>query len=532
MEQERDSTFLDISTRISRFAHATPDAEAVIAGDDRFTYRDFDLSVTRCANALRTLGVDVGDRVAILASPSAAYLQAFLGTLRAGGCVVPLSPMASPEQLELMIADSETRVLFVSVDMIETGRRLAAAGSLLPGAAILFDAIADGFVSYRDFVAGAGNLMPDVRIDPEMLFNVIYSSGTTGAPKGIMHNHATRTTTLDRFKDIGFGPGCRSLVATPLYSNTTLAAWLPTLGLGGAVVMMPRFNARAYLELAERERATHTILVPVQYQRILSEPEFDEFDLRSFSFKMTTSAPMQSRLKEEIARRWPGPLLEMYGLTEGGGICTLDVKADAGKLDTVGKPAFGCVIKIIDDGGNELSEGQVGEIVGRGPIMMQGYHNRPDESAAIVWNDRDGQRYFRSGDLGWFDSEGYLHLSDRKKDMIISGGFNVYASDLEAVLCRHPAVSDAAVIGIPSVQWGESPLGFVVLREGHEVDPAVILNWANSQLGKTQRLSSVEVRGLLPRNTLGKVLKRDLRTPYWKAEVRSDEGQTPSIPRQ
>jgi long-chain acyl-CoA synthetase len=158
---------------------------------------------------------------------------------------------------------------------------------------------------------------------------------------------------------------------------------------------------------------------------------------------------------------------------------------------------------------------------------MQGYHNRPDESAAIVWHDSDGQRYFRSGDLGWFDSEGYLHLSDRKKDMIISGGFNVYASDLEVVLCRHPAVSDAAVIGIPSVKWGESPLGFVVLREGHQVDPAVILDWANSQLGKTQRLSSVEVRGLLPRNTLGKVLKRDLRAPYWKADVRSNEKQTP-----
>jgi long-chain acyl-CoA synthetase len=510
--------FVDISTRLSRHAEAQPDADTIICGQSRITYRDLDLQVSRCANALIGLGIKPGDRVAILASPSVAYLEAFLGTLRAGGCVVPLSPMASPEQLSLMIADCAAKALFVSESAIEHGRRLASGWSPLKGGAIVFDGQADGFASYAALLAGASDQPPGIPVLPEMLFNIIYSSGTTGTPKGIVHSHATRTMTLDRFGDLGFGHGCRSLVATPLYSNTTLAAWLPTLGLGGAIILMAKFDAHAYLELAARERATHTILVPVQFQRILADPDFDRFDLSAFAFKMTTSAPMQTGLKREAARRWPGPLIEMYGLTEGGGICTLDIKADDSKLDSVGKPAFGCVIKIIDERGEELPRGQVGEIVGHGPIMMQGYHNQPDRTAEIVWHDRDGERFFRSGDMGWFDREGYLHLSDRKKDMIISGGFNVFAADLESVLCRHPDVSDAAVIGIPSLEWGETPLAFVEPRTGRRPDADALREWANGQLGKAQRLARVEIRDMLPRNALGKVLKRELRQPYWTAQ--------------
>ena len=512
MAEADQPLFVDISTRLSRHAETQPDAEAIVCGEQRISYREFDARVSRCSNALAGLGVKPGDRVAILASPSAAYLEAFLGILRAGGCAVPLSPMASPEQLSLMIADSGAKALFVSESAIANGRFAAAS---LP--VIIFDTEAAGLISYRAFLAGASDRAPGIPILEEMPFNIIYSSGTTGAPKGIVHSHATRTLTLDRFGDLGFGRGCRSLVATPLYSNTTLAAWLPTIGLGGTVIMMTRFNARFYLELAAAERATHTILVPVQFQRILADPDFDRFDLSAFTFKMTTSAPMQTGLKREAAWRWPGPLIEMYGLTEGGGICTLDLKADDHKLDTVGKPAFGCVIKIIDDRGEELPAGQPGEIVGRGPIMMQGYHNQQVKTDEIVWHDRDGERFFRSGDMGWFDPDGYLHLSDRKKDMIISGGFNVFAADLESVLCRHPDVSDAAVIGIPSLEWGETPLAFVVPRTGRTPDSDALREWANGQLGKAQRLARVELRDTLPRNALGKVLKRELRQPFWTA---------------
>jgi long-chain acyl-CoA synthetase len=507
-----EAAFVDISTRLARHAASQPEADAIVFAGRRISYGELDRRVNHCAQALIRLGVKPGDCVAMLAAPSDLYLETLLGTLRAGACTAPLSPMASAEQIHLMLADCQAKALFVSTSTWEAGR---AAAPLLPGGLITFDGAGEGFVAYETFLAGASAEPPRIPILPEMMFNIIYSSGTTGAPKGITHSHATRTMTLDRFGDLGFGHGCRSLVATPLYSNTTLAAWLPTIGLGGAVIMMPKFDARGYLELADREGATHTILVPVQFQRILADPEFERFDLSHFKFKMTTSAPMQTGLKREIARRWPGPMIEMYGLTEGGGICTLDIKRDDAKLDTVGKPAFGCVLKIVSERGEELPPGETGEIVGRGPIMMQGYHNKPERSAEIEWRDRDGQVYFRSGDMGWFDAEGYLHLSDRKKDMIISGGFNIYAADIEAVLHAHEDVSEAAVIGVPSLEWGETPLAFIVTRPGAEVDPEGLRDWTNGRLGKAQRISRVEFRDALPRNALGKVLKRELRAPYW-----------------
>ena len=503
-------TFVDIGTRIARHAAERPQAEALVVGDQRISWAEFDRAVNRRANLLIGQGVRPGDRVAILAPTSAAYLETFLGTLRAGASAVPLSPMAAPDALRAMISDSGAVVLCAA----SATRDQAEACAGPDVGRIAFDFAAPGWI---DGAAPVADTPPGVTITPQMGFNLIYSSGTTGTPKGIVHNHDTRTVTLDRLVGLGFGPDCRTLVATPLYSNTTLAAWLPTVGLGGTVVLMTKFDAHRFLELAQGERITHTVLVPVQYQRILAEPDFDRFDLTSFRFKMVTSAPIRAQAKREIVDRWPGPLLEMYGLTEGGGLCTLDVGANPGKLDTVGKPAWGCDMRILDDRGVELPPGQVGEIVGRGPVMMSGYHNQPDRTAEMIWRSPEGEVFFRSGDLGWFDADGFLHLSDRKKDMIISGGFNIFATDLEVVLAAHPDVRDVAVIGIPSAEWGETPLALVVTRPGTTVTADDLRGWANAQLGKAQRISAVEFRDSLPRNALGKILKRELRAPYWPA---------------
>ena len=346
-------------------------------------------------------------------------------------------------------------------------------------------------------------------------FNVIYSSGTTGTPKGILHDYRFRQRQMVRMSRFGLDGNAVNLVSTPMYSNTTLVSVLPTLFYGGTLVLMAKFDARRFLEMAERYRVTHAMLVPVQYQRILADPEFNRFDLSAFQLKLCTSAPLRADVIREAMERWPGNIREVYGLTEGGISTSLDCAAHPDKWDSVGKPTEGAEVRAIDEEGNELPRGETGEIVGRAISMMRGYINREEQTRDMLWTSPEGLVFYRSGDMGRVDEEGFVYILDRRKDMIISGGFNIYAVDLEKVLLAHPAAADVAVIGIPSEQWGETPLGLVVLKPGCTEDEAEILEWTNGQLGKAQRLTAIEFRPELPRSTIGKVLKRDLRAPYW-----------------
>jgi acyl-CoA synthetase (AMP-forming)/AMP-acid ligase II len=353
-----------------------------------------------------------------------------------------------------------------------------------------------------------------VAIEPGWPFNIIYSSGTTGTPKGIVQPHAMRWAHIRRAAAAGYGPDAVTLIATPLYSNTTLVCLIPTLAYGGCVVLMPKFDARGYLELAQAHRATHTMLVPVQYRRLMDLPDFDRFDLASFRQKLCTSAPFPAELKADVLRRWPGGLSEYYGLTEGGGTCILHAHLHPTKLHTVGTPAEGHDIRLIDEDGRELPRGATGEVVGRSPGMMSGYHGRPDLTREAEWFDGEGRRFLRTGDIGRFDDDGFLVLLDRRKDMVISGGFNIYPSDLEAVLRRHPEVADAAVVGVPSREWGETPVAFCVRRQGSTFEAEALREWVNAQVGKTQRLAALSWLDQLPRSAIGKVLKRELRAAY------------------
>lgn len=279
---------------------------------------------------------------------------------------------------------------------------------------------------------------------------------------------------------------------------------------------MRKFEAGEWLEIAERERTTHTMLVPVQYRRIVMHPDFATRDLSAFQVKQSTSAPFDAALKQKIIEQWPGRLVEIYGLTEGGVTAVLDATTSPEKLHTVGKPAAGVHIRIVDAQGNDVPDGETGEVIGRSTLMMKGYWRRPDADAEIQWHAPDGHLYHRSGDLGAFDKDGYLVLKGRSKDVIISGGFNIYPADLEAVLREHEAVADAAVIGVPSKDWGESPLAIVILKDGEDLDPVVLKEWTNVRIGRMQRLTGVEFVETLPRSSLGKVLKADLMAPYWK----------------
>jgi acyl-CoA synthetase (AMP-forming)/AMP-acid ligase II len=246
----------------------------------------------------------------------------------------------------------------------------------------------------------------------------------------------------------------------------------------------------------------------------MSRPDFGRYDLSAFRAKFSTSAPFAAALKRDVLARWPGGLTEFYGMTEGGGTCVLQAHVHREKLHTVGLPVAGHDIRLIDEGGHEVAPGGTGEVVGWSPSnMMTGYHARPAATAAAEWH-RDGKRFIRTGDVGRFDDDGFLVLVDRKKDMIISGGFNIYPGDLEAVLREHPAVAEVAVVGMPSEQWGETPVAFVVRHRDAHADGDQIRAWANERLGRVQRVAAVHLVPELPRSPIGKVLKRELRARY------------------
>jgi acyl-CoA synthetase (AMP-forming)/AMP-acid ligase II len=501
--------FQAIPDLVRRHARARPRALALVqvlrasggAQEDRsVTWGQLDAMADRVAASLQRDGLAPKDAISICSSNSLEYVVVFLGALRAGVAVAPLPLQASPQQLAGMVADSGARHFFVdaSAPAFETSaRRIFLDGSGAP--------------SLQAWLAPEGARPKPVKIRPEWPFNIIYSSGTTGTPKGIVQPHAMRWAHVARADSYGYGPASVTLIATSLCSNTTLVCAFPTIAKGGCLVMLPsKFDAAEYLAAAERLRVTHTMLVPVQYQRVMARPDFDGHDLGSFHMKFCTSAPFHAELKADILQRWPGGLVEFYGMTEGGGTCILEAHAFPHKLHTVGKPAEGHDIRLIDEDERELPAGAIGEIVGCSGAMMTAYHNQPGKTREAEWYDPQGNRYIRTGDVGRFDEEGFLTLMDRRKDMVISGGFNIYPSDLEAVLRQHPAVADAAVVGVPSTEWGESPVAFVVVRE--EALPAAALrDWANAQLGKTQRLLDVRYVPELPRSEIGKVLKRQLR---------------------
>jgi long-chain acyl-CoA synthetase len=476
--------FTPLTHLVRAHARRHPEKPAIIDGDRTMTWAALDTRMTRAAAAYARDGLGKGDVVAITAPMSADYLALWLGALHAGLAVAPLPQSLHDDALAAMIADA--------------------------GAALTFDGPA--LATLEVWLAHPSTPAPTVEITPTDPFNLIYSSGTTGRPKGIVQPHSQRWAHLQRGLSQGYGPDSVTLVATPLYSNTTLVSLFPTLGLGGTLVLLPKFDASAFLDLAERHRASHMMLVPVQYRRLLDSPDFDHRDLSATRAKFCTSAPFSADLKAETLRRWPGGLTEYYGMTEGGGTCILHCHAHPNRLATVGQPATGSDIRLIDAQGQQLPPGATGEIVGRSPAMMAGYHNLPAETAAAIWHCPSGQRFIRSGDIGRFDEQGFLTLVDRAKDLVISGGFNIYPSDLEAILKRHPAVADAAVVGVVSNRWGETPVGFVVLRR--EISAENLRQWANHRLGKNQRLSDLVFVADLPRSEIGKVLKRTLRDSY------------------
>ncbi len=489
---------------------------AVVDGERSVTWSGFGDGTARIANACIDAGLEKGDRVVVLMKNSYEMAEAMFGVIRAGLVAVPLNVSITDAAIAGMIRNSGARAVIASDEHIGRVESLRddvaeAIGERFIG---LDAQVGGGWIDYAAFRDAASAELPAIDIGPDDECNIIYSSGTTGLPKGIVHDHACREAWgSDMAVALRYHSGARTLVNLGLFSNISWVAMLATFFAGGTLVIERRFTPETCLATIERERVTHTAMVPLQYQRLVESPALGEFDLSSLDAYMCCGSPLAPSIKRAIMERMPGEFIELYGLTEGL-VTILSPEDMADKIDSVGRPCPGQDIVILDNDDNVLPAGKAGEIVGHCRFLMAGYHGNDEANAEATWEHPSGRRWLRTGDIGRFDEDGFLYLVDRKKDMIISGGQNIYPADIEAVMVEHPAVSEIAVIGVASSRWGETPLAVVVRSPSAGIDADELTAWANARLGKQQRIVATEFVDELPRNPNGKILKRELRTAY------------------
>lgn len=504
---------MKIGTLPARHARYRGDHLAVVFGDQRLTYRDFNTRINRLANALLGSGINKGDHIATILPNCLELLALYWAAAKIGVVVVPSSVLLQEAGLRTLLNNSDTMMVFSSPEFAET---LNAVRGDTPAIAddrwvLIGNDAPEGFISYDEFVHGASSdEPPDAGIHSTDPYNIIYSSGTTGEPKGIIHTHEVRGWYCSIFASAWrMTPESVVMHAGSIVFNGAFLTLMPWMFVGCTYVLLPSFHPEKVQDVIEHERVTHTIMVPSQIISLMNSPSFNPERLQSIEMLQTLGAPLHLEHKQRLINALPGRFYELYGLTEGF-MTVLDKLDIPRKMASVGAPSGFNECKIVDESGNTLPPNEPGEICGRGPLMMPGYYKRPDLTADTI---RDG--WLHTGDVGYLDEDGYLYLVDRKKELIISGGVNVYPRDIEEIAVAHPDVSEAAVFGCPSDKWGETPVAAVVLSAGATISADALRSWINARVeAKFQRLSDLFFLDEFPRNVAGKTLKREIRVDY------------------
>ncbi len=487
---------------LRRAVQVAPDAVAARCGDTEVTYAQTWDRARRLVGALRELGMRDGDRVAVVGRNCHRYLELYQGVPGAGMVLVPLNQRHTADELAYALRDSGSRVLF------------AASGIDHPAGVV--EHVIDLEDGYEALLAGAPAAdLPD-QIPPETMAGLFYTGGTTGASKGVILTHRNLVANAFHFQaQFAFRPDTCWLVAAPLFHAAGSIAVLATVWHGGRQVMLPVFESAAALDLIESERVTATLVVPTMLAALADEQLARPRDVSSLRLLSHGGSPVATETLRRAHRAFPdAELMHLYGTTETAPIATImaheEAMLDAPQARSCGQPAIGVEVRVLDEATEaEAAPGVVGEVLIRGENVMAGYWNKPEDTAAAMLGD-----WYRTGDLGYMDERSFVYLVDRAKDMIVSGGENVYSTEVEDVLYRHPAVLEAAVFGIPDARWGEAVHAVVVPRG--EVDEAELLAHCRGAIADYKIPKRIELTTRpLPKSGAGKVLKRELRAPYW-----------------
>jgi len=505
---------MNIGSLLPSHARYRPNHTAVVVEEFRLSFREFNARVNRLANALVSLGVKKGDKVATVLPNCLSLLDTYWAVAKIGAVAVPLSPLLREKALATLIQDSDTETIIASPDFAEPLAAIKHELRNVPEEHFILTGSSpfSGFENYDELTARASEAEPPkTEIVDDDPYNIIYSSGTTGSPKGIVLTHYIRAVYCMLFAStFRMSPESVVLHSGSIVFNGSFLTLMPSMYLGATYILHKSFDVRRFVETVERERVTHVMMVPSQIVALLGSPLFSAEALKSLEMIGTVGAPLHLEHKEKLNRCLPGRFYELYGLTEGF-MTVLDKNHYASKPNSVGPPQPLFDMRIVNERGRDAAVGEIGEIVGRGPALMPGYYKRPDLTAQAIVNG-----WLHTGDLGYVDEDGFLYLVDRKKDMIISGGTNVFPKDIEEIIVQHPAVREVAVFGIPSEKWGETPLAAVILHQTGAISEEALRDWINERVdARNQRVAAVAIVEDFPRSTAGKTLKRVLREPYW-----------------
>ena len=496
LEQSRRLTLPQLTGRACR---SRPDHLAVVFGDDTRTHAELHDRAARVASVLAGEGVEPGDRVALLLHNRIEFVETLLACHRLGAVAVPINFRLAPDEIDFVLADSGATVLICD------------SPPPAPGAVRM---VLEVGPAYDQVVASSQprRELAEVRDDDAAL--MCYTSGTTGRPKGAVLTHRNLVaSTLSWIHEMRASEADVWLSGQPLFHIGGINGLLPFLVLGATVIITPTtsFDPEAALYLIDEHRVTMCIFVPTQWAAICASDAVTRIDPRLLRVAMWGASPAPRRTLEAMEQTFPGAaIVSAYGQTEMSGATTLLKGPDSTrKMGSVGKPMLGVELRVVDDALREVAAGGVGEVVYRGPNVMAGYHGQAEATLEAFAGD-----WFHSGDLARIDEEGYLWLVDRKKDMIVSGGENVYPAEVERVLLDHPAVAEVAVIGVPHLRWVETPIAFVVLSGDDAVGESDLIAHCRLHLAGFKKPSAVITVDELPRNAGGKVLKRRLRDAY------------------